>query len=93
MPAPSSVSPDTASAAKFAESAFSASVQRNTPPFEAPVTATRTPSAYWATKAPTSAKREAGCSNLAYAARWGTGKRTSVMISPSSSAVSNMPVK
>ena len=46
MPSGEALRPARAEAAKLAESAFSASVQRNTPLFDAPVTATRTPEAY-----------------------------------------------
>ena len=64
MPAPDRLSPESASAEKSADSAASASDQRNTPSSEAPVTATRTPSAYFATKTAVRAKREAGWSNF-----------------------------
>ena len=49
----------------------------------APVTATRTPPAVCATNTPTSAKRDAGFGNFTYAAFFGIGKLTDVMISPS----------
>ena len=48
----------------------------------APVTATRTPAAVCATNTPISAKREAGCLYLTYAAFCAAGKLTEVISSP-----------
>src|SRR5579871_1812724 len=59
----------------------------------APVTATRTASFVRATNTPAIAYRDAGFGNFLYEAFVGIGKETSVMISPSPSAVENMPVK
>src|ERR1700747_3871957 len=67
---------------------------RMTPLCDAPVAAARTsPDLVFATNTPVSAKRDAGCGNLAYPALAGTGNDTAVMISPSSSAVENRPLK
>ena len=59
MPSAAGFMPLMASGEKLAESAASASAQRKTPLSEAPVTATRTPSANLATKTATRGKREA----------------------------------
>ena len=82
----------TDSGANFALRAFSISATRNTQG-AAPVTATRTALPVSATNTPTIAYREAGFLNFIYAARFGHGKLTDVMISPGSSAVSYIPLK
>src|SRR5580698_3835233 len=66
---------------------------RNTPFEPAPVTATRFSLPRFATNTPTSAKRDAWLRNFWYAAFFGIGKITLVMISDGSSAVENIPVK
>src|SRR3954468_20617748 len=70
-----------ASAVKLCVNAASHSFERNTDD-AAPVTATRTPAAVFATNTPTSAKRDAGLANFTYAAFSGIGNETEVMISP-----------
>ena len=52
-----------------------------------------TPESVCATKTPISAKRDAGCRNFMYAARFATGNETAVISSPSFSAVANNPSK
>ena len=79
MPSAGTVRSRMASAEKLPASACSASVQRKTPDSDAPVTATRTPSANLAAKTATSGKREATWMNFSYRAACGIGKRTSVM--------------
>src|SRR3954469_9037722 len=81
-----------AAAVKLFVKAASNSLERNTDG-AAPVTATRTPLAVCATKTPTRPNRDAGLGNFTYAAFRGIGKDTDVMISPSASAVSYMPLK
>ena len=93
-PAAEIVTPSNADADQFAFSACSMAATRITPFCDAPVAATRTsPDLVLATHTPVKAKREAGCRNFSYAAFAGTGKETAVMISPSSSAVENRPLK
>src|SRR6266478_9397206 len=83
-----------APADQFALSAASIAPTRMTPLCEAPVAATRTsPALVLTTNTPVSAKREAGWGNLEYPALAGIGNATCVMISPSSSAVENRPLK
>src|ERR1700704_3297163 len=83
-----------APADQFAFSAASIAGTRITPLCDAPVGAGPTsPALVWATNTPVSAKREAGWGNLEYPALAGIGKETAVMISPSSSAVENRPLK
>src|SRR6185295_7973087 len=81
-----------ASGVKLFASAFSISVARKAWLF-APVTPTRTPLAVCATQTPISAKRDAGCLNLTYAAFCSAGNATAVISSPGCSAVSHKPVK
>src|SRR6185369_4348550 len=83
-----------APADQFAFNAASIAGTRITPFSDAPVAATRTsPDLVLTTNTPVSAKREAGWGNLEYPALAGIGKATEVMISPSSSAVVNRPLK
>src|SRR6478672_4952357 len=83
-----------APADQFAFKAASIGLTRITPLCEAPVAAALTsPALVCATNTPVSAKREAGWGNLEYPALVGIGKETAVMISPSSSAVENRPLK
>src|SRR5206468_2323823 len=85
--------PLAASAVNVLVSAASSGAERNTEG-AAPVTATRAlPSAACATKTPTSAKRDAGFGNFTYAAFFGIGNDTAVMISSGLSAVSYIPLK
>src|ERR1700755_2435514 len=86
--------PSIALADQFVFSAASLGGTRITPLCEAPVAATRTsPALVLATNTPVSAKREAGGRILSYPALAGIGNETAVMISPSSSAVENRPLK
>ena len=79
---------------QFAFSAASIAGTRITPLEDAPVAATRTsPDLVLTTNTPVSAKREAGCRIFEYPALAGIGNETAVMISPSSSAVENSPLK
>src|ERR1700692_5131026 len=83
-----------AAADQLAFSAASIAGTRITPFCEAPVAATRTsPALVLTTNTPVSAKRDAGWGNFEYPALAGTGNDTWVMISPSSSAVVNRPLK
>src|ERR1700738_519620 len=79
---------------QLAFSAASMAGTRMTPFCDAPVAATLiSPALVLTTNTPVRAKRDAGWGNLEYPALAGTGNVTSVMISLSSSAVANRPLK
>src|ERR1700738_4895264 len=83
-----------AAADQFAFSAASIAGTRMTPLCDAPVAATQTsPALVLATNTPVRAKRDAGWANFEYPALAAIGNETAVMISPSSSAVVNNPLK
>src|ERR1700730_2002562 len=88
------LTPSSALGDQLAFSAASMEGTRMTPFWEAPVAATRTsPALVLTTNTPVRAKRDAGWGNLEYPALAGIGNATWVMISPSTSAVENRPLK
>src|SRR5438105_14017293 len=93
-PAAEILTPSIALADQLAFNAVSIAGTRITPSCDAPVAATRTsPAEVLATNTPVNAKRDAGWRNLEYPALAAIGNVTAVMISPSSSAVENRPLK
>src|ERR1700674_2445699 len=94
MPSLEILTPSSAAADQLAFSAASIAGTRTTPLCDAPVAATRTsPALVLTTNTPVRAKRDAGWGNLEYPALAGIGNTTCVIISPSTSAVANRPLK